>query len=136
KLCKANGVNLVEGRAEFAGENTVRVAHAGEGQGSETIEFEDAIVATGSRPMEIPNFEFDGEHIISSREALALDAVPESLVVVGAGYIGMELSTVFAKLGTEVTVVEMLDSVLPAYEDDVARVVKNRAEELGIDFYF
>lgn len=136
KLCKANGVNLVEGRAEFAGENTVRVAHAGEGQGSETIEFEHAIVATGSRPMAIPNFEFDGEHIISSREALALDAVPESLVVVGAGYIGMELSTVFAKLGTDVTVVEMLDSVLPAYEDDVSKVVKSRAEELGIDFHF
>ncbi|GAA0476429.1 dihydrolipoyl dehydrogenase [Halococcus dombrowskii] len=136
KLCKANGVNLVEGRAEFAGENTVRVAHAGEGQGSETIEFEHAIVATGSRPMAIPNFEFDGERIISSREALALDAVPESLVVVGAGYIGMELSTVFAKLGTDVTVVEMLDSALPAYEDDVARVVKSRAEELGIDFHF
>ncbi|EMA48305.1 dihydrolipoamide dehydrogenase [Halococcus morrhuae DSM 1307] len=136
KLCKANGVNLVEGRAEFAGDNTVRVAHAGEGQGSETIQFEHAIVATGSRPMAIPNFAFDGERIISSREALALDAVPESLVVVGAGYIGMELSTVFAKLGTDVTVVEMLDSALPAYEDDVARVVKSRAEELGIDFHF
>jgi dihydrolipoamide dehydrogenase len=136
KLCKANGVNLVEGRAEFASENKVRVAHAGEGQGSETIEFEHAIVATGSRPVEIPNFEFDGEHVISSREALALDAVPESLVVVGAGYIGMELSTVFAKLGADVTVVEMLDSALPAYENDVARVVKSRAEELGIDFSF
>jgi dihydrolipoamide dehydrogenase len=136
KLCKANGVNLVEGRAEFADDNTVRVAHAGEGQGSETIEFEHAIVATGSRAVEIPNFEFDGEHVISSREALALDAVPESLVVVGAGYIGMELSTVFAKLGADVTVVEMLDSALPAYEDDVARVVKSRAEELDIDFHF
>ncbi|PSQ65934.1 MAG: dihydrolipoyl dehydrogenase [Halobacteriales archaeon SW_9_67_24] len=136
KLCKANGVNLVEGRAEFAGENTVRVAHSGEGQGSESIEFEHAIVATGSRPIEVPNFEFDGEHIISSRDALALDTVPESLVVVGAGYIGMELSTVFAKLGTDVTIVEMLDSALPAYEDDVARVVKSRAEELGIDFHF
>ncbi|EMA43148.1 dihydrolipoyl dehydrogenase [Halococcus saccharolyticus] len=136
KLCKANGVNLVEGRAEFAGENTVRVAHSGDGQGSESIDFEHAIVATGSRPIEVPNFEFDGEHVISSRDALALDTVPESLVVVGAGYIGMELSTVFAKLGTDVTIVEMLDSALPAYEDDVARVVKSRAEELGIDFHF
>jgi dihydrolipoamide dehydrogenase len=136
QLCKANGVNLVEGRAEFADEESVRVAHSGEGQGSETIAFEHAIVATGSRPMEIPNFEFDGEHIINSRQALALDAVPESLVVVGAGYIGMELSTVFAKLGTDVTVVEILDSALPAYESDVASVVKSRAEELGIDFYF
>lgn len=136
QLCKANGVNLVEGRAEFADEESVRVAHSGEGQGSETIAFEHAIVATGSRPVEIPNFEFDGEHIINSRQALALDTIPESLVVVGAGYIGMELATVFAKLGVDVTVVEMLDDILPPYEDDVSAVVKERAEELGIDFYF
>ena len=136
QLCKANDVNLVEGRAEFADENTVRVAHGGEGQGSESIEFEHAIVATGSRPVEVPNFEFDGEHVISSRDALALDSVPDSLVVVGAGYIGMELATVFAKLGTDVTVVEMLDDILPPYEDDVSKVVKDRAEELGIDFFF
>jgi len=136
KLCKAAGVELVEGRAEFASENTVRVVHGGEGQGAETVEFEHAIVATGSRPIEVPGFEFDGEHVLSSRDALALDSVPEELVVVGAGYIGMELSTVFAKLGADVTVVEMLDDVLPGYEDDVSRVVRKRAEELGIDFYF
>ena len=136
QLCKANGVNLVEGRAEFADEESVRVAHGGEGQGSETIAFEHAIVATGSRAIEIPNFEFDGEHVINSRDALALDTVPESLVVVGAGYIGMELSMVFAKLGADVTVVEMLDSMLPNYETDLAEVVKDRAEGVGIDFYF
>jgi dihydrolipoamide dehydrogenase len=136
KLCKGNGVNLVEGRAEFADENKVRVVHGGEGQGSESIEFEHAIVSTGSQPIEIPGFEFDGEHVLSSRHALALESIPESLVVIGAGYIGMELSTVFAKIGVDVTVVEMLDDVLPAYESDVARVVKNRAEELGVEFHF
>lgn len=136
KLCKGNGVNLIEGRAEFADENKVRIIHDGEGQGSESIEFEHAIIATGSRPIEIPGFAFDGEHVLSSRDALALESVPESLVVIGAGYIGMELSTVFAKLDTDVTVVEMLDDVLPAYESDVARVVRKRAEELGVDFHF
>ncbi|WP_254542890.1 dihydrolipoyl dehydrogenase [Halomarina pelagica] len=136
KLCKANGVNLVEGTAEFADERKVRVAHDGEGQGSESIEFEHAIISTGSRPVQIPNFEFDGEYVLSSRHALALDTLPESLVVVGAGYIGMELGTVFAKLGTDVTVVEMLDSALPGYEDDVARIVRSRAEDLGIEFHF
>ncbi|WP_459193312.1 dihydrolipoyl dehydrogenase [Halosimplex sp. J119] len=136
KLCKANGVNLVEGRAEFAGEHKARIVHGGEGQGSETIEFEHAIVSTGSTPIEVPGFEFDGEHVLSSRQALALDAVPQSIVVVGAGYIGMELSTVYQKLGCDVTVVEMLDDVLPGYEDDVARVVRERAEDLGVDFYF
>ncbi|MDT3434212.1 dihydrolipoyl dehydrogenase [Haloarcula sp. 1CSR25-25] len=135
-LCKSAGVNLVEGTAEFVDDGTVRVAHGGEGQGSESLSFEHAVVATGSRPMAVPGFEFDGEHVLSSKDALALASVPEKLVVVGAGYIGMELSTVFAKLGAEVTVVEMLDDVLPGYEDDIAAVVRDRAEELGIDFNF
>jgi len=135
-LCESAGVELVEGTAEFVDDETVRVAHGGEGQGSESIAFEHAVVATGSRPMDVPNFAFDGESILSSKDALALDSVPEKLVVVGAGYIGMELSTAFAKLGAEVTVVEMLDDVLPGYEDDVAAVVRERAAELGIDFNF
>jgi dihydrolipoamide dehydrogenase len=136
KLCKANGVNLVPGRAEFAGANTARVAHGGEGQGSESIEFDHAILATGSRPIELPGLEFDGERVLDSSDALALESVPESLVVVGGGYIGMELATVYAKLGTDVTIVEMLDDILPPYEDDVARVVRERATALGIDFHF
>ena len=135
-LCESAGVNLVEGTAQFVDEETVRVAHGGEGQGSETIAFEDAVVATGSRPIEVPGFAFDGEAILSSRDALALETVPEDLLVVGAGYIGMELSTVFAKLGADVTVVEMLDDVLPAYESDVAEIVRKRAESLGVDFAF
>ncbi|GCF13511.1 dihydrolipoamide dehydrogenase [Haloarcula mannanilytica] len=135
-LCESAGVNLIEGTAEFVDDETVRVAHGGEGQGSESLSFEHAVVATGSRPMEVPGFEFDGEHILSSKDALALESVPEKLLVVGAGYIGMELSTVFAKLGAEVTVVEMLDDVLPGYEDDIEAVVRERAEDLGIDFNF
>ncbi|WP_324665641.1 dihydrolipoyl dehydrogenase [Haloarcula sediminis] len=134
-LCKSAGITLIEGTAEFVDGETVRVAR-GDGQDSETVAFEHAIVATGSRPIEIPGFAFDGEHILSSRGALALETVPDELLVVGAGYIGMELSTVFAKLGAEVTVVEMLDDVLPGYEDDVSEVVRARAESLGIDFAF
>jgi len=136
KLCKGNGVNLIEGTARFADERKARVAHGGEGQGSESIEFEHAIVATGSRPTSIPGFDFGDDPVLDARAALALDSVPDRLVVVGAGYIGMELSTVFRKLGSDVTVVEMLDDVLPGYEDDVARLVRNRAEGLGIDFHF
>jgi dihydrolipoamide dehydrogenase len=136
KLCKANGVNLVEGRAEFAGSDKLRVVHGGDGQGSETIEYEHAIVSTGSRPIEVPGFDFGDDPVLDSRQALAMDDLPDSLVVVGAGYIGMELSTVFAKLGVDVTVVEMLDGILPQYGDDLARPVKQRAEELGIDFHF
>ena len=136
KLCKANGVTLVEGTATFADEHELRVAHGGQGRGSESIEFEHAIVATGSRPVEIPGFSFEGEHVLSSRDLLRMERVPDDLVVVGAGYIGMELSTMLAKLGTDVTVVEMLDDVLPGYESDVKRIVRSRAEELGVEFHF
>ena len=136
KLCKANQVNLLEGTATFVDEHTARVSHSGEGQGSETLEFEHAIVATGSRPIEIPNFDFDDEPVLDSRQALALESVPDSMVVVGAGYIGMELASVYAKMGTEVTVVEMLDSILPGYDDDLKRPVKGRANDLGIEFEF
>ncbi|QCC60883.1 dihydrolipoyl dehydrogenase [Natrinema thermotolerans] len=136
KLCKANGVTLLEGTARFAGENTARVSHSGEGQGSESLEFEHAVIATGSRPIEIPNFDFGDEPVLDSRQALALESVPDSIVVVGAGYIGMELASVFAKLGTDVTVIEMLDSILPGYDDDLKRPVKGRATDLGIEFEF
>jgi len=134
RLCEASGVNLIEGRAEFVDGNTARVAHGGEGQGSESVEFERAVVATGSRPVELPGFEVDGERILDSSDALSLEALPESLCVVGGGYIGMELSTAFAKLGADVTVVEALDDVLPGYGDDATAIVRDRAEELGIEF--
>jgi dihydrolipoamide dehydrogenase len=135
-LAERAGANLIEGRAEFAGPNRARIVQDAEGQGAESIEFENAIIATGSRPIEIPGFEFDGEHILASEHALSLSSVPESLVVVGAGYIGMELATVYQKLGCDVTVVEQLPDAMPPYEDDVTEVVVNRAEELGIDFHF
>ncbi|WP_418280637.1 dihydrolipoyl dehydrogenase [Halorubrum sp. DTA98] len=134
KLCKANQVSLIDGYAEFVADNRARIDLT-EGEDHE-IDFDDVIVATGSSPIEIPGFSFDDEPVLSSRDALGLTAVPDSLVIVGAGYIGMELAGVFAKLGTDITVVEMLDSVLPGYDPDLVRPVKTRAEELGVDFNF
>ena len=136
KLCKANGVALVEGTAAFAGEHEARVRHAEEGRGAETIRFENCVVATGSRPVELPGLPFADERVLDSAALLALDHVPDSLAVVGAGYIGMELSTAFAKLGADVTVVEALPEALPGYEDDVTRVVRERAEDVGVAFGF
>ncbi|MFB6113467.1 MAG: dihydrolipoyl dehydrogenase [Halodesulfurarchaeum sp.] len=135
KLLKAHGVEVVEGRGVFAGDGELDVYRS---EDSDTIryEYEHAIVATGSRPIEIPGFEFDGTHVLSSRDVLDLESVPDSVVIVGAGYIGMELSTVLAKLGVDVTVVEMLDDVLPGYESDLTRPVKQRATDLGIEFAF
>lgn len=136
KLCKGNGVDIMQGRAEFTGDHSLRVVHGGEGQGSETIEFEQAIIATGSRPIEVPGFEFDGEYVLDSRAVLDMQSIPDEIVVVGAGYIGMELSTVLAKLGTDVTVVEMLEEALPGFPTDVTRPVRKQAEAYGVDFEF
>ena len=136
KLCKANGVRLKEGTAAFEDEHTARIAHGGGEQGTESVEFEHCIVATGSRPIQIPGFSFADDRVWASKHALAAETVPDELLVVGAGYIGMELSTMFAKLGADVTVIEMLDSALPGYDDDVTRVVRSRAADLGVDFRF
>ena len=132
KLCQANGVKLVEATARFVDDHTLAV----DGGDVESIAFDNAIIATGSRPIEIPGFSYDDEPVWSSTDALAATEIPDRLVVVGGGYIGMELSTVYAKLGTEVTVVEMLDDILPQYDNDITRIIRSRAEELGIEFNF
>ena len=135
KLCKANGVDLVEGTARFVDDHTVEVDRSDD-QDGETIAFDNAIIATGSRPIEIPGFAYSDDPVWSSTDALAATEIPDRLVVVGGGYIGMELSTVFAKLGTEVTVVEMLDDILPTYGSDVTRIIRSHAEDLGVEFNF
>lgn len=133
QLCEAQGVTVIDGVATFVNNRRATITTD---EGETAIDFENAIVATGSRPIEVPGFPFDSDHILDSRDALAVEELPESLVVIGAGYIGMELSTVFQKLGTDVTVVEMFDEVLVNYEDDISRIVREQAEELGIDFRF
>lgn len=132
-LCRGNGVTVSEGHVTFVDESTARVS----GPDDEVeLAFRTAIVATGSRPMAVPNFEFDGERILDSRSALSLSEVPDDLVVIGAGYIGMELSTVFARLGADVTVVEMLDEALPRYDDALSRPVVERLRSHGVTFRF
>ncbi len=134
KLCKANGVELIEGTASFVDQHTVEISD----NESELTErsFEYAIIATGSRPIQIPGFAYDDEPVWSSTDALAATERPDRLVVVGGGYIGMELSTVFAKQGTDVTVIEMLEDILPQYRSDVTRIIRSKAEMLGIEFNF
>jgi dihydrolipoamide dehydrogenase len=129
-LCRQNGVELVNGTARFTDDSTVLVDQDTE------ITFESAIIATGSQPISLPEFSFDADPIWDSRQALAADQTPPRLLVVGAGYIGMELSTVFSRLGSDVTIVEMLDKPLPQYDDDLTQPVYERAMDRNIDFNF
>ncbi|MFB6120929.1 MAG: dihydrolipoyl dehydrogenase [Halobacteriaceae archaeon] len=127
-LCERAGVTVVDGTATFESADALRVS-------DQTLSFERAVVATGSRPIELPSMPFDAPGVLDSRAALALDPVPDSLVVVGGGYVGMELATVFARLGTDVVVAEMLDEVLPGFPADLAEPVRKRAADAGVAFH-
>ena len=132
-LVKGNKSEFMNGLAKFTSNHTAIVEKTG--GGTETIEFDQAIIATGSAPIGIPGFEVDGHNILSSKEALDLKKAPEGLVVVGGGVIGLEIGTFFAKLGTKVTVVEFTDSILPVIERDMSSVVSRSLAKLGVEIF-
>ncbi|WP_099867618.1 dihydrolipoyl dehydrogenase [Pararhizobium haloflavum] len=127
-LLKKAGVKTVQGWARFRDGKTVEVKTE---TGMQIIRAETIVIATGSESVDLPGLAFGGA-VISSTEALALTTVPERLVVVGAGYIGLELGTAFAKLGARVTVVEATDRILPLYDAELTRPVARRLEDLGV----
>jgi dihydrolipoyl dehydrogenase len=127
-LLKKANVKIVEGWARFLDGKTVEVATE---IGSQVIRAEQVVIATGSKCVELPALPFGGP-VISSTEALSLKEVPRNLVVVGAGYIGLELGTAFAKMGAAVTVIEALPRILPQYDAELTRPVGERLHELGI----
>ena len=127
-LSKQRGVTFVQGRAAFEDARTLRVTPTGDGggDGPRTIAFEHAIVATGSRPARPAGMAVDDPRVIDSTRALDIDSVPASLLVIGGGYIGLELGTVHAALGAAVTIVEMTGSLLPGADADLVRVLARR----------
>ncbi len=131
-LCKSNKIKVVRGEAYFESSNKSKVTN---GKNVNYIEFEKAIIAVGSRPIELPNIKFDGKKIISSTEALCIDKIPKNLEVVGGGYIGLELGTVYAKLGSKVNVIEMTGQILPGFDKEIVDVLQRNLEKLGIGIY-
>ena len=131
QLCKANGVDVLYGAASFVDPYRVRV----KGASDETVEAGKVIVATGSQPVDLPGFRFDRERILSSKEALELAVAPRGLLVVGGGVTGLEMGTYFAKLGTKVTVIELLEQVLPGTDPEVAHLVARSLKKLGVDVH-
>jgi dihydrolipoamide dehydrogenase len=127
-LLKKAKVKVVKGWAEFSDAKTCTVKTA---EGDVTITAEHVILATGSEPVELPLLPFGGD-VISSTEALSLDKVPGGLVVVGGGYIGLELGIAYRKLGAEVTVVEMADRILPLYDKALTDPVAKWMEKHGV----
>ncbi|MGH7279735.1 MAG: dihydrolipoyl dehydrogenase [Candidatus Rokuibacteriota bacterium] len=128
---KARNVEVVGGRAVFEGSRVLRV----EGDEPQKIRFKHAVVATGSSPGPLPGIETGSERVMDSTAALAVPDVPERLLVVGGGYIGLELGQVYAALGSAVTVVEMTDGLLPGVDRDLVQPLARRCDKLFAALY-
>ncbi|MTT31981.1 dihydrolipoyl dehydrogenase [Terrilactibacillus sp. BCM23-1] len=127
-LLKANKVEVVEGEALFVEPDEVRVNH---GYESTRYKFNNCIIATGSSPIELPNFKWS-DRVLSSTGALAIKERPNKIVVIGGGYIGVELSTAFAGFGTEVVILEGSKSILPLFEKKLSAIVKKNLKKKGV----
>lgn len=101
--------------------------------GVEEIETKNIIIATGSEPVNIPSFPFDGKTVISSKETLSLENIPESMVIIGGGVIGCEMACVYAAVGAKVTIIEALESILPNEDDWVGNMITREFKKLGIE---
>ena len=125
------GVDFVSGSARISGVGQVEVETE---QGTRTLSCARILLATGSIPIELPNLSFDGEHVLSSTEALSLASVPQRMVVVGAGAIGLELGSVWNRLGAQVLVVEFLDHILPGTDREMGTLLQRLLKRQGLEF--
>ncbi|MGH8998737.1 MAG: FAD-dependent oxidoreductase, partial [Acidimicrobiia bacterium] len=131
-LLRRAGVTVVRGDAHFGASRRVAVTHDKGGTATSFFEYQSAVVATGSRPMALPGVPFDGVRVLDSTAALALTELPTEMVVVGGGYIGVELGGAFAKLGVGVTIVEMADRLLPGMPASLAAVLERALVAGGV----
>jgi dihydrolipoamide dehydrogenase len=133
-LCKSNNVKIIKGDAKFTGPHLIEIQTSSE---KETIETKNTIIATGSRPVEIAGFKFDGINVVTTTDMLALREVPKKLVAVGAGVSGLEMATMYAQLGSKVTVIELLDQLLPGVvmDTEIVRILERAFRKLGIEYH-
>ena len=131
-LMKKNKIDVYNGIGSFVDQNTVQVAGK---DGNKTIKTEYVIIATGSKPTPLPFAPFDKKRIISSTEALELKEIPKHLIVIGGGVIGMELGSVYARIGSKVTVVEFLDSLIPTMDGTMGKELLKVAKKLKMDVH-
>lgn len=120
QLCKQRGITYVTGRGVFVNSNTIKIF------GSQSIVFDRCVIATGSRPVVPDQFVDSKSVVMDSTEALSLSSIPEKLLVVGGGYIGLEMGTVYSALGSRVTIVEFKDGLLPEVDRDLVRPLQEK----------
>ena len=131
-LMKKNKVDYVKGRGRIAARDRVEVT--GPDGASQVLETKNIVIATGSEPAGLPGVDIDEERVVSSTGALALGKVPDKLIVVGAGYIGLELGSVWRRLGAQVTVVEFLDRITPTMDGEIATAFQRVLKKQGMVF--
>lgn len=127
-LLKGNKVEIIRGEASFVDVHHVEICNE---KGKNILSSAKFIIATGSKPGLIPGIDFDSEYIINSATAVKLDRLPESMIIIGGGYIGCEFAAAFSAMGVKVTVVEMLDSLLPQMDNDCSREITRSLKKLG-----
>ena len=127
-LFKKNHIDVIHGKAFLKDQNSLRVMHQ---DGAQTYTFKILIIATGSHPIEIPGFKFQGR-VIDSTGLLELSQQPKNLIIIGGGYIGCELASAYANFGTKVTILEGTDAILRNYEKDIVKIAQKRLEQRGV----
>ena len=131
QLAKARKITVVTGAASFVSPNKITVEPVVP-NGLSELTAKNIVIATGSAPVELPFMKFDGQTVVSSDQAIAFDSVPKKLVVVGGGAIGLELGSVWSRLGSDVTVVEFLPKIVAAYDDDIVRHFTRLLQKQGL----
>ncbi|HVB13017.1 MAG TPA: dihydrolipoyl dehydrogenase [Nitrososphaerales archaeon] len=130
QLCKLNRVQIIQGEGKFLSKNELLLQ--GSTSGILKIEFDYAIIATGSSPIELPSIKMDGKRVFTSTEALALNEIPKKMLIVGGGVVGLEIGMAYANLfGTELTVVELLDQLLPGVDRELVALVSRSLQRLN-----
>lgn len=132
QLLKSHDVDILMGTAYFLDDHKIKIDQK---EGEKTIKAKNIIIATGADFVSLEGFDIDEEEILSAKGVLDLDQVPNELVVIGAGYIGLELGTAFAKLGSHVTFVEIMPEIMPKMEPSLVKEVKRTLKELEVDIY-
>ena len=131
-LFKKNKITAFHGTGKIAGKGKVEVT--AEDGSTQSLETSNIVIATGSDVAQLPGIKIDEKQVVSSTGALELTKVPKTMVVVGAGVIGLELGSVWARLGTKVTVVEFLDRILPGMDGDIAKQFPRLLQKQGFEF--
>ncbi|GAB6436562.1 MULTISPECIES: dihydrolipoyl dehydrogenase [Bacillus] len=131
-LMKKNKIKVMQGKVKFETDHRVRVTN---GNKEDVVDGDQFIIAAGSEPTELPFAPFDGKWILNSSHAMSLENMPKSILIVGGGVIGCEFASIYSRIGTKVTIVEMAPQLLPGEDKDIAQILKEKLESDGVEIF-